>query len=81
MNHKRPLHPETLHYLFKAAGFHNCERKYFSPVSDNGRLKKIEVATDMNNNEKKNVDVYNNNVEILNMILFGAQDYAVIGKK
>ena len=35
----------------------------------------------MNANERKNVDVYNNNVEMLNTVLFGPQDYAVVGRK
>jgi len=81
MTHKRPVHPETLQYLISAVGFRECEKKFFSPVSDENRLKKVEGAADMNETEKKNVDVYNHNVDMLNTVLFGAQDYAVIGKK
>jgi O-antigen chain-terminating methyltransferase len=81
MTHKRPVHPETLQYLFSASGFRECEKKFFSPVSDEGRLKKIEGTADMNAAERKNVDVYNYNIEMLNIVLFGAQDYAVVGKK
>jgi O-antigen chain-terminating methyltransferase len=81
MTHKRPVHPETLQYLLSAAGFRECEKKFFSPVSDEGRLKQIEGTADMNETESKNVDVYNHNVEMLNTVLFGAQDYAVVGKK
>jgi len=81
MTHKRPVHPETLQYLLSAAGFRECEKKFFSPVSDEGRLKKIEGIADTNATERKNVDVYNHNVEMLNTVLFGAQDYAVVGKK
>ncbi len=82
MTHKRPVHPETLQYLLSSVGFQVCEKKFLSPVSDEGRLKIIEEgAADMNENERKNVDVYNHNVEMLNTVLFGAQDYAVIGKK
>jgi O-antigen chain-terminating methyltransferase len=55
--------------------------KFFSPIPDEGRLKKIEGTADMNEIERKNVDLYNYNVEMLNTVLFGAQDYAVIGKK
>ena len=35
----------------------------------------------MNEIEKENVKVYNHNIGMLNSLLFGAQDYAVIGKK
>jgi len=81
MTHKRPVHPETLQYLLSAVGFRECEKKFFSLVSDEGRLKKIDWTSDMNAAESKNVDVYNHNVEMLNTVLFGAQDYAVVGKK
>ncbi len=81
MTHKRPVHPETLQYLISAAGFRECEKKYFSAVSDEDRLKKFEGSPDADENERRNVDVYNRNIEKLNSILFGAQDYAVVGKK
>jgi hypothetical protein len=35
----------------------------------------------MNEMERKNFDVYNLNIEKLNNVLFGSQDYAVVGKK
>ena len=81
MTHRRPVHPETLEYLFNASGFRQCEKKFFSPVPDENRLKKITDISKLDESERKNVELYNDNVEILNSILFGAQDYAVIGKK
>jgi O-antigen chain-terminating methyltransferase len=81
MTHKKPLHPETLLYILSVAGFRECEKKFFSLVSDEGRLKKVEGTVDMNETERKSIEVYNHNVEMLNIVLFGAQDYAVIGKK
>jgi SAM-dependent methyltransferase len=81
MTHKRPVHPETLQYLFSASGFRESEKKFFSPVSDEGRLKQIEGTGDMNGTDRKNVETYNHNIAMLNSVLFGAQDYAVIGKK
>jgi O-antigen chain-terminating methyltransferase len=81
LTHKRPVHPETLQFLVSAAGFRECEKKFASPVSDAGRLKTIAGAPDMTETERKNIDTYNHNVELLNAVLFGAQDYAVIGKK
>ena len=81
LTHKKPVHPETLQYLLGAAGFRECEKKFFSPISEESRLKKIEEMAEMNATERKNVGTYNHNVEILNSVLFGAQDYAVIGKK
>jgi len=81
LTHKRPVHPETLQYLITASGFRECEKKFFSPVSNDGILKKIVGTYDMNETENKKIEVYNHNVEMLNSTLFGAQDYAVVGKK
>jgi O-antigen chain-terminating methyltransferase len=81
MTHKRPVHPETLQYIISASGFRECEKKFFSPVSDEGRLKTIENISLLDEAGQKNVEVYNHNTELLNTVLFGAQDYAVIGKK
>jgi len=81
LTHRRPVHPETLQFLMTTAGFRDCEKKFFSPVSDEGRLKKITEISEGDESARKNVEVYNNNIEILNTVLFGAQDYAIIGKK
>jgi O-antigen chain-terminating methyltransferase len=81
MSHTRPVHPETLQYLMSAAGFRECEKKFFSQVSDEARLQKLQVTPRLKESTKKNIALYNHNVDILNSVLFGAQDYAVIAKK
>jgi len=81
MTHKRPVHPETLQFLMNASGFRECEKRFFSPVSEEGKLKKITKISECDETSQKNVEIYNNNIELLNTVLFGAQDYAVIGKK
>jgi len=81
MTHKRPVHPETLQFIISAAGFRECEMKFSSPVPDSGRLKKITNISELDEAARKNAEIYNHNIEMLNTILFGAQDYAVIGKK
>ncbi len=81
LTHKKPVHPETLHFLISVAGFRESEKKFFSQVSDEGKLKMITDVSELNETARKNIGVYNHNIEILNTILFGAQDYAVIGKK
>ena len=81
MTHKRPVHPETLQFLLSAAGFRESEKKFFSPVSDESRLKKIAVTAEMGEYAQNSFDVYNQNIEKLNTVLFGSQDYAIIGKK
>jgi O-antigen chain-terminating methyltransferase len=81
MTHKRPVHPETLQYLLSATGFRECEKKFFSPVSEESRLNKITDIPHADDPSLKNIESYNHNIDVLNFVLFGAQDYAVIGKK
>jgi O-antigen chain-terminating methyltransferase len=81
MTHKRPIHPETLVYLMSVAGFREIEQKFLSPVSDEMRLKKLPGISNLDEPARRNVEVYNHNIDVLNTVLFGAQDYAVIGKK
>ena len=81
LTHKKPLHPQTLEFLISTVGFRENEKKFFSPVSDESRLKKIPAPSGSDVSERVNVDIYNNNIDMLNSVLFGALDYAVIGKK
>lgn len=81
MTHIRPVHPETLKYLFDATGFREIETQLSSPVSDEGRLKHLPCDDADDDKKKLFIDSYNNNISMLNGILYGAQDYAVVGKK
>jgi O-antigen chain-terminating methyltransferase len=81
MTHKRPVHPETLQYILMAAGFRESVKEFFSPVSDENKLKKIPYAPGMGEDMRIIIEVQNHNIGIQNSILFGYQDYAVIGKK
>ena len=81
MTHKKPIHPETLKFLLTSVGFQDVDTKFFSPVSEEVRLKKVPLNNDIEEWVKPHLETYNHNIEKLNNILFGAQDYAVIGKK
>ncbi len=81
MTHKKPIHPETLKFLLSSAGFRDLDTKFFSPVSEEARLEKAPLNDGMEEWTKKYLETYNHNIEKLNDILYGAQDYAVIGKK
>jgi SAM-dependent methyltransferase len=80
LSHKKPIHPETLKFLMVSVNFNEIETKFFSPVADEARLRKInaDVADESN---RKLIEVYNYNIDMLNNILYGSQDYVVIGKK
>ncbi|AKB19735.1 MULTISPECIES: bifunctional 2-polyprenyl-6-hydroxyphenol methylase/3-demethylubiquinol 3-O-methyltransferase UbiG [unclassified Methanosarcina] len=81
MTHKKPIHPYTLKFLLEATGFRDLETKFFSPVPDYARLKRISSPDNVSPAVSSIVEVHNQNVDMLNNILYGAQDYAVIGKK
>jgi len=81
MTHVRPVHPETLKFLFGAAGFRGIEVQFSAPVPDEARLRKLPVNEGIGEAERQHVEAYNRNIDLLNGTLFGAQDYAMIGKK
>jgi hypothetical protein len=81
MTHKKPIHPATLKFLLTSVGFRDLDTMLFSPVSEEATLKKVPLNDKLDEWAKKCLDTYNHNIEKLNGILYGAQDYAVIGKK
>ncbi|MBE0069255.1 methyltransferase domain-containing protein [Thermoanaerobacterium thermosaccharolyticum] len=62
LTHKKPIPPQTLHFLLEIVGFKNVDIVFSSSVPDEMKL--------IGNDE---------NVNKLNSLLFGAQDYAVKG--
>ena len=81
MSHKRPVHPETLKFLLNAARFREPVVQFYAPVPESGRLKQMPIENDLAKEDRRRVELYNYNIERLNSILFGPQDFAVIGKK
>jgi SAM-dependent methyltransferase len=76
-SHIRPIHPEAMKFLFESAGFHNLQVKFSSPVEPSMRIPPLPgVAADVQAAEE-----FNRRIERLNELLYGFQDYAVIGKK
>ena len=74
LTHQKPLHPDTLDFMLRAVGFREVEIRFASPVSQRARLLAVSAETDASG-------TLNQNFEKLNAILFGDQDYAVIGTK
>ncbi len=74
LTHAQPLHPETLSYLTRQAGFRQVEVRYLNPPPDEGRLRAIPLA------DEEACEALNANVERLNEVIFGPQDYAVLAR-
>jgi O-antigen chain-terminating methyltransferase len=80
LTHQKPIHPETLDFLLRAAGFVEVETIYRSPVSERARL--LPVSSSGSNAQSQTVTVtLNQNFEKLNAFLFGDQDYACVATK
>jgi O-antigen chain-terminating methyltransferase len=80
LTHKHPVHPQTLHFLLDSNGFRDIEVKYLAPVTKESKLQPLPVP-DGPEGSRVSIEIYNQNIGMLNNILFGPQDYAMIGKK
>jgi O-antigen chain-terminating methyltransferase len=76
LSHEKPLHPETLDFLLRAAGFREVELRFSSPVSERARLLPLTAAE-----LGSGTATINQNFAKLNAFLFGDQDYAAIATK
>nr|3DLI_A Chain A, methyltransferase [Archaeoglobus fulgidus]3DLI_B Chain B, methyltransferase [Archaeoglobus fulgidus]3DLI_C Chain C, methyltransferase [Archaeoglobus fulgidus] len=75
--HKKPVHPETLKFILEYLGFRDVKIEFFEECEELTKLAKI----DSNTVSEEVIRVINENIEKLNRILFGPQDYAIIAKK
>lgn len=80
LSHVRLIHPDTIKFIMESVGFRDIEFKFFSPVPDDLKLKKLDLSKETGNARVK-IELINQNIEKLNQFLYGNQDYAVIGKK
>jgi 2-polyprenyl-3-methyl-5-hydroxy-6-metoxy-1,4-benzoquinol methylase len=73
-SHVQPAHPDTMQFLFEATGFHEVELRFSAPVDPFLRIPLLQGPG-------ADFDRFNAGIERLNSLLFGFQDYAVIGRK
>jgi len=78
--HVWPLHPDTLSYMMTLATLDIKEVRLLSPVSPAAQLKSVPVSEYMTPRWMETVGVFNRNIEQLNQLLYGHQDYAVIAE-
>ncbi len=80
LSHKNPIHPEAARYLWESLGFRKVELLYLSPFPEEMKLKEM-VRRDDDSYEDEMARILNENVRGLNALLYGFQDYAVLGYK
>ncbi|MDW7726932.1 MAG: class I SAM-dependent methyltransferase [Candidatus Methanoperedens sp.] len=81
LSHVKPVHPETIKFLLESVGFRDIAFKFFSPFPETARLSKLTISDGISYEEKVCLEAMNQNIDKLNSLLYGYQDYAVIAKK
>jgi O-antigen chain-terminating methyltransferase len=79
--HTHPLHPEALKYIVGSLGFGRITVKFRARVPDRERLNKCELSPGLSDRELRMAEIYNRNIDVLNALLFGSEDYAVTAIK
>jgi len=78
LTHAQPLVPETLAMLARQAGFRSTEVRFLNPPPDGERLRPVALPADPAFDEARLA--LDANVARLNEIVFGPQDYALVGR-
>jgi SAM-dependent methyltransferase len=81
LTHQKPIHPEAARFVLEAAGFRDVEVRFVNPVPPEMKLQHLEPLWYMRRYEEAFLQALNDNFARLNDLLWGAQDYAVIGRK
>jgi SAM-dependent methyltransferase len=78
--HVRPVHPESLRLLFELAGFDPVERLDLRPFPEADRLPEIDLA-EIPPDQRPLADRVNRLRDRLDDLLFGFQDFGMVGRK
>ena len=78
--HVRPVHPESLKLMYELAGFDPVERLDLRPFPDGQRLPEIDLAT-LPPEQRPLADLVNRLRDRLDEVLFGYQDFGMVGRK
>jgi SAM-dependent methyltransferase len=77
LTHEKPLHPETLSFLVAAAGFADVRIEMRSPVDAASRLQGIPP----DGLPPRAAAALNENIERLNGLLYGPQEYVLLARR
>jgi len=78
--HRRPVHPDSLRLLYELAGFPETEVLELRPFPESERLPEIDLAS-LPGELHPLADAVNRLRDRLDELLYGAQDFAVVGKR
>jgi len=77
LTHERPLHPDTLSFLAAAAGFADVRVEMKAPVEASSRLQPVPAE----GLPPRTAGILNENLDRLNAILYGPQEYALFARR
>jgi O-antigen chain-terminating methyltransferase len=77
LTHEKPLHPETLAFLAAAAGFTDVRTELRAPVNPGSALRPIPTE----GLPQATAAALNENVERLNGLLYGPQEYVLLARR
>jgi SAM-dependent methyltransferase len=75
-SHVWPFHPETLRFLFEGEGFREISVEFASPVETSSTLPHVDASM-----VGADASRFNRCVDLLNELVFGYQDFAIVGRK
>ncbi len=79
LTHEQPLHPETLAFLVRQAGFGEEELRFLNPPPEDAQLQPVPLPEGEQWEPARRVLA--ENVIRLNQVIFGPQDYAVVARR
>ncbi len=79
--HITHVHPEFIKFLLRIYRFRDIQEIFYQPTSKDQMLKKIDDIDNLDDEQKNIYEIMNSNIDILNNIIFGYRDYAIIVKK
>ena len=81
LTHIKPIHAEAARFVLDAAGFQGVELRFVNPYPFELTLQPIKTFWYMRPYEEEFLQALNENFARVNRILWGPQDYAVVGYK
>ena len=78
--HVWPLHPDTMRFMMEMHGIATQEVMLRSPYPDDVTLQPIRIQEYLPARWSSTLNAINANMDRLNSILFGHQDYCIVGR-
>ena len=79
--HQHPVHPEAVRRMLEVVGFGDVRIEYLNPIEESDKLQLLPADPSADPAMRRLVDTFNQNIRLINSLLYNYADYAVIGRK